>query len=205
VKAAKKKLRASTQKGKATRERLAETAFLLFSENPIADVTLDMVAKKAAVTKGSIYCHYKSKKELLLEACQVYYKRWERLVVDYASIDLDPISRLRRAILSGAEMCLFDNRNRFFTTQLFALAINDADVKESWAGFYRRVHAFHQSLLEEIAAFGAAPVTDPKVTTDRILAILEGIKQQAFFDPSIASAAQIGIIVETVMKTALEP
>ncbi|MCL2118943.1 MAG: TetR/AcrR family transcriptional regulator [Planctomycetaceae bacterium] len=186
------------------RKRLAEAAYILFSENPIADVTLDMVAEKAAVTKGSIYCHYKSKKELILEACQVYYQRWERLVVDYANVDHDAISRLRKAILSASEMCLFDDRNRFFTAQVFALAIKDADVRESWAAFYRRVHAFYQSCIEAIAASGAAIITNPKATTDRILAILEGVKQQAFFDATIGAASQIGLVVESAMKTALE-
>lgn len=185
------------------RERLAEKAFLLFSENPIADVTLDMVAEKAAVTKGSIYGHYKSKKELLLEACQVYYKRWERLVVDYANVDQDSIGRLRKAVFSSAEMCLFDHRNRFFTAQVFAIAITDAEVRESWAGFYRRVNAFFQYLLEEINASGEASIANSKVTANRILSILEGVKQQAFFDTEISVASQIGDVVETVMETAL--
>jgi len=204
MKAVKKALRSSTPKGKAMKERLAESAFQLFSENSIADVTLDMVAEKAAVTKGSIYCHYKSKKELLLEACRVYYQRWERLVVDYASVDHDSVSRLRKAILSSAEMCLFDDRNRFFTAQVFALAIKDVDVKESWAGFYRRVHSFYQNLLEQVAASGAAPIANPKATADRVLSILEGVKQQAFFDAEIGSATQIGVVVEAVMKAAME-
>jgi len=199
----KKSSRSSTPKGKAMRERLAEKAYLLFSESPIADVTLDMVAEKANVTKGSIYGHYKSKKELLLEACQVYYKRWERLVVEYASIDQDPVNRLRKAILSASEMCLFDNRNRFFTAQVFALAINDAEVKESWAVFYRRVHAFFQRLLEEIDSSGAASIADSKASANRMLSILEGVKQQAFFDAEISSDSQIGEVVAAVMKTAL--
>jgi AcrR family transcriptional regulator len=204
MKVAQKPLRSITSKGKAVKERLAKSAFVLFSENPIADVTLDMVAEKAAVTKGSLYCHYRSKKELILEACRVYYQRWERLVVDYASVDQDSISRLRKAVLSSAEMCLFDHRNRFFTAQVFALAIKDAAVKESWTGFYRRVHSFFQHLLNEAAASGAAKIANPKAAADRMLSILEGAKQQAFFDAEFGAASQIGIVVEAVMKTALE-
>ena len=37
MKAVKKSLRSNTPKGKAMKERLAESAFVLFSENPIAN------------------------------------------------------------------------------------------------------------------------------------------------------------------------
>lgn len=205
MKVAEKTERLRTPKGEAMRESLAESAFQLFSEQPIANVTLDMVAEKASVTKGSLYCHYKSKKELILEVCQCYYKRWERLVVDYASVDGDPISRLRKAFLSSTELCLFDDRNRFFTAQVFVLALKDTNVKESWAGFYKKAHAFYQHLLEEINASGMAVIVDPKAGADHILAIIEGIKQQAFFDPEICRSSQIGVVVESLMKAALDP
>jgi len=204
MKTAERKTRTRTPKGVAMRESLAESAFQLFSEHPIASVTLDMVAEKASVTKGSLYCHYKSKKELILEVCRCYYKRWERLVVDYANVDSDPMSRLRKALLSSTELCLFDHKNRFFSAQVFVLALKDADIKESWAGFYQKAHAFYRHLLEEISASGTAAIADPKAGADHILAIMEGIKQQAFFDTDICRSSQIGVVVEVLMKAALE-
>jgi len=202
---AEKPLRSRTSKSKAMKDCLAESAFLLFSESPIASVTLDMVAEKAAVTKGSLYCHYKSKKDLILEACQFYYKRWERLVVDYARVDGNPVNRLRKALLSSTELCLFDDRNRFFTAQVFALALTDADVKESWTEFCRRAQIFYQSLLEEVDASGLFRISNPKTNANLILAIMEGVKQQAFVNPQICSSSQIGVVVEMLMKAALEP
>lgn len=185
------------------RQRLADAAFKLFSENHISDVTLDMIAKHASVTKGSLYCHYSSKKELLLAACQCYYDRWEKNVVEYAHLEKEPMGRLRKALLSAAEMCLFDERNRFFTAQIFVLSFNDPDVKASWTRFYHHAREFHTKLIEEIAAEGRE-IRLPQKNADQMLAIMEGVKQQAFFAPEICRPSQIGIVVESLMRAALE-
>lgn len=193
-----------SRKGIEMREKLARSAFILFSENPISDVTLDMIAENASVTKGSLYCHYGSKKEIVLEACQCYYRRWEKTVVAYADLETNPVGRLRRALLSGAEMCLFDEKNRFFTAQIFALAFKDTQIKESWAHFYAMVRDYHTKILEEIKTTGLALISSPRDNADRMLAIMEGIKQQAFFDPEICRPSQIGKAVESLMRAALE-
>lgn len=184
--------------------RLAESAFELFSENPIADVTLDMIARQTSVTKGSLYCHYNSKREILLEACQCYYARWEKAVVDYSNLEKDPMGRLRKVLVSAAEMCLFDERNRYFTAQIFVLSFKVPDIKSSWTRFYDRARDFHTQVLEDVRISGCADILAPQDNADRMLALMEGIKHQAFFDPEICRPSRIGIVVESLMRAALE-
>lgn len=193
-----------SSKGVEMRMRLAESAFELFSENSISSVTLDMIAERASVTKGSLYCHYGSKKELLLEACQCYYRRWEKTVVEYAGVESDPMARLRKVLFSATELCLFDEKNRFFTAQIFVLAFEDKDIKASWADFYLRARNFHAKILEDIRESGTVGIIAPRENADRMLAIMEGIKQQAFFDPEICRPSRIGAVVDSLMRAALE-
>lgn len=193
-----------SSKGVEMRLRLGESAFELFSENSISNVTLDMVAQRASVTKGSLYCHYGSKKELLLEACQCYYRRWEKTVVEYAGIETDPMARLRKVLFSATELCLFDEKNRFFTAQIFVLAFKDEEIKASWAEFYLRARNFHTKILEDIKNSGLVPIVSPRDNADRMLAIMEGVKQQAFFDPEICRSSKIGDVVDSLMRAALE-
>ncbi len=199
--ATKSKKNTPAPKGEDTRQRLAESAFLLFSEIPMESVTLDMIADSASVTKGAIYCHYRSKKELLLAACECYYRRWERTVVEFAYLGASPLDQLRKAVVSSAELCLFDKKNRFFTAQLFALALTDADVKASWGAFYSRARDFFAVLLTEISKQGPA-IFSPAGNANRLLSIMEGVKQQAFLDPEICSPGQIGEVVEFLMSVA---
>ena len=60
------------------RGKLAKSAFELFAQRGIKNVSLDEVAAHAGVTKGSLYWHYKSKKEVILAAAAYYYRRWQK-------------------------------------------------------------------------------------------------------------------------------
>ena len=51
---------------------LSRCAFDLFAEHGFGKVNLDQIAARAGVTKGSLYWHYKNKKELMLAACNHY-------------------------------------------------------------------------------------------------------------------------------------
>lgn len=190
-------------KGEQTRRRLAESAFTLFSQMSVDAVTLDMISENASVTKGALYCHYNSKKELLLEACRCYYRKWEQLVVGYSQLGETPVDQLRKAILSSAELCLFDAKNRFFTAQLFALALTDADVKLSWETFYIRARDFYTDLLEKISQQKLAEISSPRQNANRLLSIMEGIKQQAFLDAEICVPSRLGEVVDFLMQIAL--
>jgi AcrR family transcriptional regulator len=52
------------EQGKATRDRLVELAFRIFSENGYAATALDGLIKEAGLTKGALYHHFKSKLDL---------------------------------------------------------------------------------------------------------------------------------------------
>ena len=71
------------------RNKLAKSAFELFASKGIRNVSLDEVAAHADVTKGSLYWHYKSKKEIVLAACDYYYRRWQQEEAWTASISDD--------------------------------------------------------------------------------------------------------------------
>ena len=56
-----------------TRERIAETAFLLFLKRGYKAVTLMDVVNAVGMTKGTFYYHFTNKKELLKEGVEAYY------------------------------------------------------------------------------------------------------------------------------------
>ena len=52
--------------------------FEVFAERGFRDATVDEIAAKAGVTKGSFYSHYRSKREVILAACNYYYQTYQR-------------------------------------------------------------------------------------------------------------------------------
>ena len=184
----------------STKEKLAVSAFELVASKGFQGVNLDMIAANAGVTKGSLYFHYKSKKELLLEACNYYYQNWMNQISVVNSMDTDPINRLRRFLLLVTEQCLFDEKNRLFTSEIFVCAYKDADFRKSWTDFYERVCLFCMELIEGAVANSTTNIASTRLNAEIILSTIEGIKQRAIFTPSFMQSSQIGVIVDRLMQ-----
>jgi len=59
-----------------------ESAFKLYLENGLTDVTLSKLKKEANITSGGFYHHFTSKDELLDETMQLFIFRYYHLVLD---------------------------------------------------------------------------------------------------------------------------
>ncbi len=133
------------------RGKLAKSAFELFAQRGIKNVNLDEVAAHAGVTKGSLYWHYKSKKEVILAAAAYYYRRWQKRAHAEIARDSDPLGQLERVLRFGVQSCLFDRDNRVFTTEVFALSLQDPDIRLSSAQFYDTVRELIVGLVQAAA------------------------------------------------------
>ncbi len=185
------------------KESLAKSAFELFSESGFKEVKLEQVAARAGVTKGSFYWHYDSKKSLILASCDCYYKLWFEAARKTVSTKNDPLEQLEAVIQLTTEQCLLDEKNRIFTTELFSLVIQDAEVKAGWQCFYRNVHRFYCDILDRINASGKFFIENPAENIDWLLSAVEGIKQRAVIDPDLCRAQARDHIVRKLVTIAL--
>ena len=179
--------------------RLAQSAFEMFADSGFANVNLDQIAARAGVTKGSLYWHYKNKKELILAACQHYYRQWQQEVQQAISSSCVPHERLRLALTFSVDSCVIDTRNRLFTIGIFMLMQEDAEVRGSWTLFYEAVRAFYVDLVAAAQRDGSLVKGDARRDVDLMLEAMEGLKLRAGFEPHIAKPAERRAIVEGLM------
>lgn len=182
------------------RSKLAESAFELFARQGINHVNLDAVAAHAGVTKGSLYWHYKSKKEVILAACAYYYRRWQRRARAEIARDADPLGQLERVLRFSVQSCLFDRENRVFTSEVLALSLQDAEILASWSQFYDTVRELFIGLVEAAKAGGQLRVADPREAVDWMLVAIEGIKQRASFEPEICTPDQRESMIRGLLR-----
>jgi AcrR family transcriptional regulator len=182
------------------RAKLAESAFELFAHEGIRTVNLDKVAAHAGVTKGSLYWHYKSKKEVILAACAFYYRRWQQRAHAEIGLDNDPLGQLERVLRYCVQSCLFDRANRVFTTEVFALSLQDDEIRVGWAQFYDTCRELFVGLVRAACARGQLDVTDPQGAVDWMLAAVEGIKQRASFEPEICTPDEREALVKGLLR-----
>lgn len=184
---------------------LAQCAFELFAERGFNGVTIDQIAAKGGVTKGSCYSHYKSKHELILAACSHYYRTYQQRVHAEISSLPDPLARLRRMLEYSVTSCVIDKRNRVFTTDVFALSLQDQSVRQGWAQFYDTVREIYIGLVLAAQAANQIEVADARRSVDLMLAAIEGVKMRAAFEPHIAETAEQRSIVEGLLGIIASP
>lgn len=180
-------------------ERLAKSALEVFSENGLDGATLDDIAERAGVTKGSLYHHYDSKKDLILASCRYYYRRWHRMIRREAVGRKSPSDKLGSVVALSVKTCLLDRGNRTFTTEIFALSLVDKEVRHSWAQFYDAVRETYIGLLCDAVEAGELTVAEPRRSVDLMLSAMEGIKQRACFEPEIANSEEQTVLVADLL------
>jgi AcrR family transcriptional regulator len=186
------------------RMKLAESAFELFAKQGIKNVNLDEVAAHAGVTKGSLYWHYKSKKEVILAACAYYYRRWQQRAHAEIALDNDPLGQIERVLRYSVQSCLFDRANRVFTSEIMVLVPSDREIRAGWAQFYDTVREFYVGLVQAACAQGQIEVVDPRRAVDWMLATVEGIKQLASFEPEICTPDEREVMVRGLLRILVE-
>ena len=182
------------------REKLASVAFELFAEHGFRSVNLDQISIRAGVTKGSLYWHYKSKKEVILAACGLYYRNWHSRTAEVVAKADGATDALRSALTFSVESCLFDRRNRVFTTEVFALSLQDKDVCASWTDFYKSVHETFVNLVKDANGADGIGAKQPSETVDLMLSTIEGIKLRAVFEPEICKKDGVKGFVESLLR-----
>ena len=117
-------------------------------------MTIDEIAAHIGVTKGSYYSHYKSKHDIVLAACSHYYRSYQQRIHEALTPLTDPAERLRRVLEISVRTCIVDERNRMFTTALFALSLKDDSLRKGWAQFYDTVREMYVGLVMAASSFG---------------------------------------------------
>lgn len=176
--------------------RLAASAFALFAEKGFDGVNMDQIAAHAGVTKGSLYWHFNSKRELIQAACAHYYRTYQRRINEALAAISDPGERLEHTLRVAVRTCLMDEANRVFTMEIFTWAVHDAELRRGWQQFYDSVREFYIGLVRAAALEGVVNVSDPEQAVNLMLAAMEGIKLRALFEPEICSPTEEARVVE---------
>ncbi len=186
------------------REKLAESAYELFSEHGFKSVNLDTIAAHAGVTKGSLYWHYGSRKEVIVAACAHYYREWHRRFHAATSTATDPMQRLQQAVLCSVDNCILNRSMRVFVTEVFAMALHDEEIRAGWLQFLGAARESFVGLVEGARLAGAIPTTDSGRAVDLMLAAMDGIEKQAAFNPGMCSPDRRQVIYDDLMRIVRE-
>ena len=145
----------------------------MFAQRGFKEATVEQIAARAGVTKGSFYSHFQSKHDIILAACDHYYRTYHRRVQSQLTPLVDPLERLRHVVEFSVYVCVIDRPNRVFTTEIFALALQDKEVRAGWTRFYDSVRELYVGLLSAAKKNGQVATDNPLAAVDLMLTAVE--------------------------------
>ncbi|MBW3493347.1 TetR/AcrR family transcriptional regulator [Bacillus mycoides] len=161
------------------KQKLLEAAKESITEHGMEKLTLKAVAENAKVTQGTVYYHFKTKDQLLLEVTESFCKEsWEQIGKDV---------QLENALQSAKSRCVKDSMYHHLFFQLVASGLQNDAMKEKIGEL---LHYENQELKGALDTKIADAITSQISTeTCSILcnALIDGLALQALFNPSFST------------------
>jgi len=169
----KKRARSSASE---TRQKIVEATFAIAAEKGFEQATTAEIARRAGVSEGSIYNHFRTKDDLLIHMVREYAGSFLEALSGEVAAQKDPLQRLDR---------LIEFHVRFFTREgnIFQVIFGKTPgTRLQWARIIQVVVGPYVELLDEI--------------------IREGIEQGVFkpVDSQVAGSLLLGGMQLTILR-----
>ncbi len=194
------------------KRQILGAAHVLFVEKGFKETTLGEIARRAAISKGTLYYYYPTKDGLLVDLIET---TGQDLIARYLQppvapgqpaymCPLSPVSLTGfKELLAGAFEAMIRDEDFF---RLGAVALLEALTgnEEIRAGF-RRIYAnwreFLASSLTQFKNLGLVPDSlDVTAVSIGLLAVTDGLFVQSYFDPDQVSPRTIGTLIGLLLK-----
>lgn len=190
-------MRRTKEDAQLTREKLLDTAEVVFSNKGVARTSLQDIAQAAGMTRGAIYWHFEDKAALFSAMMdRIVTPMEEGLKNLTAHPGKDPMHELREAMLLSLRLITHDERTR----RVMGIAVRQAPFVGEMAGALERRLEVHLRCRDHIEnAVRAAQAEGlarqgvlPRSVATSIMAIVTGLIDLWMLEPSLFPLVQAG-------------
>ncbi len=153
------------------RDAIIHAAWGLIRHYGYSKTTIDDIAKKAKVGKGTVYIYFRSKTEIMLALTDLTNQRITHKLEQLASENKPPAERLRACVLYRL-MTLFDLVNRYAHSEDVIASILP-EIVERLERYVRRHGELLGQIVSEGCSTGILASDDPEATGQLLANLFE--------------------------------
>lgn len=187
--------RRTKEEAQATRNRILDTAEVVFQRRGVSRTTLQEVAEAAGVTRGAIYWHFRDKAELFNAMMDRVILPLEQQALNGPAPD-DPLEALRRSFVDAMRKSVSDAQVRRvfeiashkveYVDELEAVRDRRLATRDTWVGHSER--ALRQAVRE-----GRMTLSVPaRAAALGLYALIDGVIQNWMLDPQAFDLVRTG-------------
>lgn len=183
------------------KKKIIQAASHLFSEKSYHDVTIDQVAAKAGIAKGTIYLYFESKEKLYLEILENGFESIESLIEKEVA-ETDPASEKLQKVLR----LIFG----FYRQNLDVLRILSRDETHLILEHYQFTEHWRErrvKLYEKILEKGVKEGSFRPINTRLVALIIFGLVRSVmfFYDPNKSAEETAQEVLSLIESGILDP
>tara|TARA_B100001778_G_C18506973_1_gene592337 strand:+ start:461 stop:1039 length:579 start_codon:yes stop_codon:yes gene_type:complete len=186
---------------KKSKNRIMDAALQVFVSKGYSDTRMDDIVEMSGLSKGAIYHHYKSKKELFISLIE----HWENF--SFPNIfdkDLDKISSADalRAIVNDIVITFKKNKHVFLAElEFWSLANHDEDVRLKTKSLYVKLLNLFKNIIKKGIDRGEFKNIDKNIGALSIMTSIQGVIWFSIFEESKLSAEiYLNEVIEFIIK-----
>lgn len=159
------------------RTQILRAAKDCFIRNGFAGTRVDDIAKEAGLSKGGVYFHFKSKRQIFDALYEAQQSTTAGLVAEVEASDMTVVEKLTQ--LGSILVRNFSDGDRHgkFLVVLAEMGIRDPDVYQRVADAHNRYIAVLARYIEEGVESGELRNVDPKMTALFMKLLTDGVEQ----------------------------
>jgi AcrR family transcriptional regulator len=131
------------------REEIFEAALCCFNSNGYYQTSIDEIAAQAGISKGGIYHHFKSKKELVIELFRNRVNRYFEYLTEQVRGAADAAQGLNVLVEKSGEIFHEHESVLRFCLEFVAMSSREPEFREEVAAMYRHRVATVSALIQE--------------------------------------------------------
>lgn len=186
------------------KELIFEAMEQLMSEVPYKEISVDSVAKKAGIGKGSIYYYFKSKDEILYAVIERSYRRavHEYFESIHSRPETSVMEKIKMLFMSVIKRDFSDNEKNLIIT--LHLHEDTALHQKMKCIAIQEIAPILTELLNEGVSEGVISTESPKESAEIIVAVLTFFFDESVFLEDLKSMYKKLKILSEVLETCLK-
>lgn len=182
-----------------TKQELIQSAKKCIQEKGLDKLTFTAVAQGAGVTQGTVYYHFKTKEQLMLEIVQsVCDDSWQTVENLQTTQNLE--ETINQALEGARSRCTHDS---FYHTLFFSLVVHSLQnqpLRERLRDMLERENSHVTAMLEKFSPTSAVPGISLKNRAIMINALIDGLALQALLNPDFPADEIYSELTASVLK-----
>ena len=157
------------------KEKIFDAAVRCFNEKGYHETTIDTIAAKAKISKGGVYYHFKSKKDLFLELFHYRVNKYFDQIKAYIKEEDNPETRLLMFIYKSSRI-LKQNEDFFkFCLEFLSMGVREREIRKVMTIFYKDSINTFKHLIEEGIKEGKFRAIDADKTARAVYFLFMGV------------------------------